>query len=223
MLKRKACIKVLSLNQGHHIANLSIFPVMGKYLLVSEHPLLLLMQKFGFMPKKQVGYLLLSSRWIVFINGSRTHCCLEGSLLINHIYLWYDSKVFTKEFFWISPMSSSVWAGASQPTEKCEELGKLFLFPCEQAHIAKAIPNKGDGVVFHTSSFVPKILLEMFILLPRKAFLGDRLSSNLKSGWMCVLLVSIALFGSTWHSECRPAPKPKHLSFWNIFVNSNHS
>lgn len=62
MLKRKACMKVLSLNQGHCIANLSIFPVMGKYLLVSEHPLLLLMQRFGCLPKKQVGYLLLSSR-----------------------------------------------------------------------------------------------------------------------------------------------------------------
>lgn len=62
MLKRKAHIKVLSLNQGHRIANLSIFPVMGKYLLVSEHPLLLLMQRFGSVPKQQVGYLLLCLR-----------------------------------------------------------------------------------------------------------------------------------------------------------------
>lgn len=55
MLKRQARIKVLSLNQGHCIANLSIFPVMDKYLLVSEHPLLLLMQRFGSVPKKQMG------------------------------------------------------------------------------------------------------------------------------------------------------------------------
>lgn len=62
MLDRKACIKVLSLNQGHRFANLSIFPVMGKSLLVSEHPLLLLIQKFGSVPRKQVEYLLPSSR-----------------------------------------------------------------------------------------------------------------------------------------------------------------
>lgn len=149
-------------------------------------------------------------------NGSRSYCYLEGSLLINHIYLLYDSKVFAKEFVWISLLSCSVWAGASQPTEKCEDLGKLFLFPCEEAHIAKAIPNNGDGLFFRTNLSVPKILLEMFILLSRKAFLEDESSCNLKVGWMCVLLVSVALFGSTWHSECRSAPKQKHLSFWNF-------
>lgn len=30
-------------------------------------------------------------------NGSMRHCYLAGSLLINHIYLFSDSKFFTKE------------------------------------------------------------------------------------------------------------------------------
>ena len=50
-------------------------------------------------------------------------------------------------------------------------------------------------MVFFVS--VLKILLKMFILLSRKAFLEEASSCNLKLGWMCVLLVSVGLFGST--------------------------
>lgn len=136
--------------------------------------------------------------------GSRNHSYLEGSLLINTACLLCNSKIFTKEFFWKFPLGSSVWA-RTQPTEGWET-GQAIFFLWQRPYIIRNLS-------------VPKIPLEMFILLYRKAFLGDKWSCNLKLGWMCVLHF-FGYYQHTWHSENRSAPKPKHLSFWNIFLDS---
>lgn len=71
---------------------------MGKHLPFSEHPLLLFAEVWSCA--KQVSAIFMSKFKINrFYDGSRSHCYLEGSLLIIHIYLLLNSKVFTKSSF----------------------------------------------------------------------------------------------------------------------------
>lgn len=132
---------------------------MGKHLLFSEHPLLLFAEVWSCA--KQVSAIFMSEFKINrFYDGNRSHCYLEGSLLIIHIYLLLNSKVFTKSSSEYFPRVHLCDQGHLNP-EKCEE----------QARVTKAIPKKGDGMFFHISFSVPNILLEIFMLLSGKAFL----------------------------------------------------
>lgn len=115
-----------------------------------------------------------------------------------------------------------------------------WILLCEQEHLSpqRSARNWGGDFFFLVSKptlqrpylvrnlSVPKLLLEVFILLYRKAFLGDKSSYNLKLGWIFVLLGLLLFFSSlclhTRHFECRSAPKPKHLSlniFWTLNLN----
>lgn len=87
------------------------------------------------------------------------------NLLIFCIYLLFTSKDFTESASEYFPQVSLSKQGHLYP-EKREE----------KVHVIKAISSKGDGIFLQIAFSVPKILVEMFILLSGKAFLGDKFS-----------------------------------------------
>lgn len=169
MLERKAHIKVLSLKQGHFIANWAFF-LWWANTFFSLSILCSCLQRFGPVPSKWGGYLWLSSQWI------GRHCSLQRSLLIFRISVFFIIKVFTKNASEYFPWDFLNKQGHLYP-EKHEE----------KVHITKAIPSKGDSILSHITFSVPKILLEMFILLSGKTFLGDKFSCVILNygGCMC--------------------------------------
>lgn len=126
------CLKgrhILSCFLWTKVSALLIFPVMGKYILVSEHSLLF-DADIWFCAKEASGIFTAEFKMDRIYNESRSHCYLEGNLLITN--LLHNVRSSQKSSFEYLPWVLLCEQGHLSPQKSVRSwASSLFLLYCK--------------------------------------------------------------------------------------------